>query len=63
MAREKKKLGGFDNVLFVRVSDNLSAAVERAAEHELVSLSAYVRGALAQRLRRDGFDPQQGAHA
>lgn len=46
-------------VLFVRCPLSLPAAIERAAEREMTTLSGYVRTAVIKQLRRDGFDPSE----
>jgi hypothetical protein len=40
----------------VRCTPGLRQALQRACERELMSASAYVRGALLRRLREDGID-------
>jgi hypothetical protein len=45
------------DLFIVRCTPSLRAALQRASERELVSASAYVRGALLRRLREDGIEP------
>ena len=45
------------SVLQVRTPPQLSAALRFAADRDLLSVSAYVRRALVQKLREDGIDP------
>ena len=46
----------FNSVLRVRAPDELKAAIDKTADRNLVSRSAYVRTALIERLRTDGVD-------
>jgi hypothetical protein len=45
------------SVLQVRTPPQLSTALRVAADRDLLSVSAYVRRALVQKLREDGIDP------
>ena len=44
-----------DDALFVRCPPILHAALQRAAKHSTVTISAYLRDALIERLRADGI--------
>ncbi|MCK1733925.1 hypothetical protein IVA79_08140 [Bradyrhizobium sp. 138] len=43
-------------LLQVRATENLTAALDRAAGQRLTSRSDYIRTAVIDRLQRDGFD-------
>jgi hypothetical protein len=45
--------------LHVLAPSSLTAAVKEAAARELTTNSEYVRRAVIERLRADGFDPAQ----
>ena len=47
------------DLFIVRCPANLREALERASKRELISASAYVRGALLRRLRDDGIELDQ----
>ena len=46
-----------DDAIFIRCQPFLRAALKRAAKHSSVSISAYLRNALIERLRADGISP------
>ena len=51
----------FPNLISVRCPPALPVAIERAADRDLTTPSEYVRRALIDRLRADGFDPAESA--
>lgn len=55
-AAEKRQNSKFPAAIFVRCPPSLPAAVARAADRSMMNISAYVRGAVLERLRRDGID-------
>jgi hypothetical protein len=55
-AAAKRNKPKFPSALFVRCPPSLPEAVARGADRAMTSVSAYVRGAVLERLARDGVD-------
>jgi hypothetical protein len=55
-AAAKRQNSKFPAAIFVRCPPSLPAAVARAADRSMTNISAYVRGAVLEQLRRDGID-------
>lgn len=51
----------YDTLLQFRAPELFAAALERAADKRLTSRSDYVRGAVLDRLQRDGIEIERGA--
>jgi hypothetical protein len=51
----------FDGVIRFRCSPLLPPAVKTVAARQMLSMSAYVRAALVERLKNDGVDFKMGA--
>jgi predicted HicB family RNase H-like nuclease len=47
-------------ILSVELPPSLHSAVKAAAEKDFISISAYIRRAVAVQVRADGFDPYEG---
>ena len=53
-----ERVNRYDKLLQIRAPVVLSDAIDRAADHRLQSKSEYIRGAVVDRLRADGIEPQ-----
>lgn len=55
-AAEKRKNSKFPTAVFFRCRPAFTNAVQRAADRSMLSISAYIRLATLEQLRRDGID-------
>jgi hypothetical protein len=56
-AAGRKRPFKYDHAILVRCPTVLSRAMAQAAGLSMTSVSGYVRGAVLERLRRDGINP------
>jgi predicted HicB family RNase H-like nuclease len=51
----------YSGAFYLRCPPSLPAAIRQAARRDMTSASAYVRGAILDRLKRDGHAPKDAA--